>query len=349
MSPAFLPQKFCTTVAALCELIDGVSEQENSTVEVAGFASLRDARSGDVTFFQDARHADALKKTRASVVLVPSDWTESMPGVVFIRVASPTTAFERVVNEYGWKPTPPRAGVHPTAAVAPSASYDPATVSIGANAVVEEGAIIAEGVSVGAGCYVGRDTRIGAGSQLHAHAVVQDGCSLGERVILHSGVVIGADGFGYEFEGGRFRKVQQRGTVQIDSNVEIGANSTVDRARFGRTWIGEGTKIDNLVQIGHNVIIGKNCMLVAGVAIAGSAVIEDFVVVGAQVGITGHVTVGAQARLGARSGVTKDLAGGRTYLGFPAVSAEKEKRKLALLSRLGRLYDRVQALETKEA
>jgi UDP-3-O-[3-hydroxymyristoyl] glucosamine N-acyltransferase len=172
-------------------------------------------------------------------------------------------------------------------------------------------------------------------------------CILGSGVILHSSVVIGGDGFGYEFSQGRHRKVRQAGIVQIDNEVEIGAGTTVDRARFGRTWIGEGTKIDNLVQIGHNVVIGKHCIIVAGTAIAGSAIVGDYVVIAAQVGIAGHVTVGPQATLAARCGVTRDLPGGQTYLGFPAIPASDEKRRLASINRLPQLQARVKELEAQ--
>jgi len=175
---------------------------------------------------------------------------------------------------------------------------------------------------------------------------VGEGCQIGRRVTLHSGSVIGADGFGYEFQHGRHRKVQQVGIVQIDDDVEIGAGTTVDRARFGRTWIGEGTKIDNLVQIGHNVVIGKHCMIVACCAIAGSARIGDYVVMAAQGGVAGHVSVGSMVTLGGRCGVTKDLPQGpATYLGFPAVPVRDEKRRIGGINRLPHLTARVKALE----
>jgi UDP-3-O-[3-hydroxymyristoyl] glucosamine N-acyltransferase len=189
--------------------------------------------------------------------------------------------------------------------------------------------------------------RIGRDSKLFANSTVHLGCILGERVILHSGVVVGADGFGYEFEKGRHRKVRQAGIVQIDNDVEIGAGSMVDRARFGRTWIGEGTKIDNLVQIGHNVVIGRHCIVVACVAIAGSAVIGDYVVIAAQAGIAGHVAVGSQSTLGARAGVTKDLPGGQTYMGFPAVPANEERRRIASMNRLPQLLARLKEVEAR--
>jgi UDP-3-O-[3-hydroxymyristoyl] glucosamine N-acyltransferase len=220
-------------------------------------------------------------------------------------------------------------------------------VSVAANAVIDEGAIIEAGAEIGAGCYVGRNAEIGRDSKLFANSTVHTGSTLGERVILHSGVVVGADGFGYEFDKGRHRKVRQSGIVQIDSDVEVGAGTTIDRARFGRTWIGEGTKIDNLVQIGHNVVIGRHCIVVACTAIAGSAVIGDYVVIAAQVGIAGHVIIGSQSRLGARAGVTKDVPAGSSYLGFPARKSGEERRRIALSNRLPQLLERVKELEAR--
>ena len=340
---------FQTTAGDLALLVQGQSRPEDAGIVVTGFASLDEAQRGDVTFFQDPRYAESLKTTKASAVLVPADWAGEREGVAIIRVASPTVAFDQVLEKYGWHPAPFEPGVHPTAVVASGAALDPAKVSVGAHAIVEEGAVIGEGVTIGAGSFVGRNVRIGNGCHLYPRVTVQDGCLLAERVILHSGVVIGADGFGYEFENGRHRKVKQRGIVQIDPDVEIGANSTIDRARYGRTRIGAGTKIDNLVQVGHNVTIGRCCILVACVAIAGSAVIGDYVVMGAQVGIAGHVTVGSQAQLGARCGVTKSLEGGRAYLGYPAIPAEKEKKRIAGVSRLGKLNERVRELESQLA
>ena len=215
--------------------------------------------------------------------------------------------------------------------------------------VIEAGAKIGSEVEIGAGSFVGRNAVIGSGSKLHANVTVQAECKLGERVILHSGSVIGADGFGYEFDKGRHRKVRQAGIVQIDNDVEVGAGTTIDRARFGRTWIGEGTKIDNLVQIGHNVVIGKHCIIVACVAIAGSAIIGDYVVIAAQVGIAGHVSVGSQSTLAARCGVTRDLPAKGTYLGFPAIPVGEEKRRLASVNRLPQLMERVKELERQLA
>jgi UDP-3-O-[3-hydroxymyristoyl] glucosamine N-acyltransferase len=331
----------------LATFVGGTLKNGDPTLEITGFASLNEAVPGDLSFFYDTRYNDRLLKTKASAVLVPADHAEPSPQAAYIVVSDPSKSFELIVETYGFQPAPFEAGVHPSAVIAESVKFDAAKVSVGPNAVIEAGVELADGVEIGAGCFVGRNARIGSGSKLFANSTVHAECILGSGVILHSSVVIGGDGFGYEFSQGRHRKVRQAGIVQIDNEVEIGAGTTVDRARFGRTWIGEGTKIDNLVQIGHNVVIGKHCIIVAGTAIAGSAIVGDYVVIAAQVGIAGHVTVGPQATLAARCGVTRDLPGGQTYLGFPAIPASDEKRRLASINRLPQLQARVKELEAQ--
>lgn len=331
----------------LATLVAGTLKNGDPSLEITGFASLKEAVPGDLSFFNDTRYNERLLKTKASAVLVPADYAELPPQAAYIAVADPSRSFELIVETYGFQPAPFTPGVHASAVVADSATYDPAKVAIGPNAVIEDGVELADGVEIGAGCFVGRNAQIGAGSKLFANCTVHAECSLGSRVILHSGAVIGADGFGYEFSQGRHRKIRQAGVVQIDDDVEIGAGTTVDRARFGRTWIGEGTKIDNLVQIGHNVVIGKHCIIVACTAIAGSAIIGDYVVIAAQVGIAGHVTVGSQSTLAGRCGVTRDLPPGGKYFGFPAIPVGEEKRRLAGISRLPKLAARVKELEAK--
>lgn len=315
--------------------------------EITGFASLNEATAGDLSFFSDMQYRQRLQQTRASAVLVPISFDcEGLPaGLACVAAADPSGAFESVVDRYGWQPEPFRPGIHATAVIDDSVAAPSDRISVGPHAVIAADAVIEDEVEIGAGCYVGRGVRIGRGTRLFANSTVHEGSIIGERVILHSGVVIGADGFGYEFKNGRHRKIRQAGIVQIDDDVEIGAGTTVDRARFGRTWIGEGTKIDNLVQIAHNVVIGKHCIIVAGTGIAGSAVIGDYVVIAAQSGVGGHVTVGSQATLAARSGVTKDLPGGATYMGFPAAPAKDERRRLVAQRRIPQLLERVRLLE----
>ena len=329
--------------------VDGTLLAGDPGVEISGFASLLDAEPGDLSLFSNHRYRAQLSRTRATAVLVPSTWTEFPVGVACIGVAQPSRAFDLLVDSLGLQPEAFRPFIHPTAAISDSVILDRTKVAIGAQAVIDDRAELADGVEIGAGCYVGKDVRIGADSRLFANATIHDRCVLGQRVILHSGVVIGADGFGYEFEQGRHRKVRQLGTVQIDDDVEIGAGSMVDRGRIGRTRIGEGTKIDNLVQIGHNTVIGKHCILVAGVAIAGSAVVGDYVVMAAQVGIAGHVNIGSQSTLGGRAGVTKDVPAGSSVLGFPAIPAREERRRIASVARIPQLIARVKELEARLA
>jgi UDP-3-O-[3-hydroxymyristoyl] glucosamine N-acyltransferase len=186
---------------------------------------------------------------------------------------------------------------------------------------------------------------VGEHCRLHAKVAIREGCLLGNRVVIQPGAVIGSDGFGFELVDGRHQKIEQRGIVQIDDDVEIGANTTIDRARFGRTWIGEGTKIDNLVQIGHNVRIGKHSIIVALTGIAGSAVIGDYVVIAAQSGVAGHLQIGDQSTFAARSGVTKSLPGGQIYAGYPAMPADKHRKMTVLQRRLERFQQQLTALE----
>ena len=342
-SPVNLP------LAELLSRVAGTLLAGDAHCEIRGFASLLEAEPGDLSLFSNHRYRAQLRDTRATAVLVPQAWTEFPRGVTCIGVAEPSRAFDLLVDALGLQPEAFRPFIHPTAAIADSAVFDRNKVALGAHAVIDERAELADGVEIGAGCYVGKDVRIGRDSLLFANATVHARCVLGQRVILHSGVVIGADGFGYEFQGGRHRKVRQLGTVQIDDDVEIGAGSMVDRGRIGRTRIGAGTKIDNLVQIGHNTVIGKHCILVSGVAIAGSVVVGDYTVIAAQAGIAGHVQIGAQSTIGGRAGVTKDVAPGSSVLGFPAIPARDERRRIASVARLPQLVARVKELEERIA
>jgi UDP-3-O-[3-hydroxymyristoyl] glucosamine N-acyltransferase len=334
----------------LMEFIGARLATGSSQTRITGFASLLEARVGDLSFFSDVRYQERLAKTRASAVLVPEEWTFLPPNVACLKVENPSLAFEKVVDRYGWQPEPFTPGIHTSAVVGNCPSTNLDKIKVGANAVIEDGVEIGDGSEVGAGCFIGRNVVMGTDCKLFANSTVHHDCVLGDRVILHSGVVIGADGFGYEFKAGRHRKIRQSGIVQLDSDVEIGAGSMVDRARFGRTWIGEGTKIDNLVQIGHNTIIGKHCIIVALSGISGSCTVGDYVVLAAQSGVAGHVNIGAQCMVGARSVVMRDLPAGRAeYLGFPAGPAKEEKRRMAVDQQLPKLLQRIRKLEQQLA
>ncbi|HZJ09127.1 MAG TPA: UDP-3-O-(3-hydroxymyristoyl)glucosamine N-acyltransferase [Trueperaceae bacterium] len=231
----------------------------------------------------------------------------------------------------------PRAGVHPDAKVDPEARLGDA-VSVGPGAVVEAGAAVGAGSELRAGCYVGSGAVLGERCLLHPRVTVYDGVELGNRVIVHAGSVIGADGFGYAASPRGAVKIRHLGGVRIDDDVEIGANSAVDRGTLDDTVIGPRTKIDNLCQIGHNVRIGSDCLIAGMTGIAGSVVIGDGVIIGGAVGIADHVRIGSGARIAGRSGVTKDVPAGETWAGFPARPYRQYARSLYLVDRLERMW-----------
>jgi len=230
--------------------------------------------------------------------------------------------------------------------VAPGARLA-ATATVGPLCIVEAGAALGERVHLQAQVFVGREARIGDDCWLMPGVVLAAECELGRRVKLQPGVVVGADGFGYEFVGGRHEKVPQVGNVLIGDDVEIGANSTLDRARFSRTSVGEGTKIDNLVQIAHNVVIGRHCLLCSQVGISGSTRLEDYVVLGGQAGLGGHITIGKGAKAGGQAGIAADVPAGTFVNGTPAVPFQLERRLAILHQRLPDLFRRVDALEAQ--
>jgi UDP-3-O-[3-hydroxymyristoyl] glucosamine N-acyltransferase len=238
----------------------------------------------------------------------------------------------------------PAAGVHPTAWVGDGAVVA-ATATVGPHCVVEPGAVVGEHAHLQAQVFVGRGAKVGEGCWLMPGVVVAAESVLGKRVRLQPGVVVGSDGFGYEFVDGRHEKLPQVGTVEIGDDVEIGANTTLDRARFSRTMIGEGTKIDNLVQIAHNVVVGRHCLICAQTGISGSTTLGDYVVLGGQAGLAGHITLGKGAKVGAQSGVGRDVAPGASVFGTPSLPLMLEQRIISLRSRIPELFKRVDAIE----
>ena len=331
------------TISQLAALVGGEVFSGSGDTLIHGPAALDAAQPGEISFFSHPRYASDLKTTLASAVLVARDF-EGETSATCIRVDNPSGAFARITAEFVHEPVPQSKGIHPSAFVHSGAQIAP-DVSVGANAVVMSGAAIGAGSVVMAGCYVGEDAQIGAGCFLHPHAVVRHGCILGERVILHPGVVVGSDGFGYDTRDGRHHKIPQSGIVVVENDVEIGANTTIDRARFGRTVIGEGTKIDNLVMIAHNVVIGKHCIVCAQVGIAGSAQIGNYVILAGQAGIVGHIKIGDGTIIGAQTGVSNDVEPGARVVGSPPRPVGQWKRSIVRVDKLGELYERVKKLE----
>ena len=331
------------TLQEIAKLCGGELHGDPATA-IAGAASLSEAVPGEITFYADPRYLERLRKTRASAVVVPSDFSEKIAAAQ-IRVANPSKAFEKVVLKFAPKPIEFAPGVHHSAVVDSTARLG-SGISIQPHAVIEANVVIGDQSVIGAGSYVGAESVIGESCMIYPNVTIRERTKIGARVMIHSGAVIGADGFGFEIVDGRYQKIPQIGIVQIDDDVEIGANTTVDRARFGRTWIQAGVKIDNLVQIAHNVIIGKNSIIAAQTGISGSTRIGDNVKMAGQVGVIGHLTIENDTIIAAQSGISKDLPGG-AWFGSPAVPLQDAKRQIALIHRLGKLFDRLKAIEKK--
>lgn len=340
MEIAFEPDE----ILAACQ---PVRTRGATAAKVRGIAALKAAEPGDLAFLGNSKYRPEVGATRASVVLLPPDYEgEPGPDQLFVWVENPSVALARVCGRIERQLWPrPAPGIHPTACVAADAQVDPGA-TVGPHCVVESGARIGRS-HLQAQVFIGRNARVGDDCWLMPGVVVAAECTLGRRVRLQPGVIVGSDGFGYEFVDGRHEKLPQIGTVVVEDDVEIGANSTLDRARFSRTVVGEGTKIDNLVQVAHNVLIGRHCLVCAQAGISGSTVVEDYVVLAGQVGIVGHITVGKGARIGAQSGISNDVPPGAAYFGSPAQELMAEKRIIALRRRLPELFKRVDALERR--
>jgi len=317
------------TLDELARLVGGTVSGDGATL-IRGVNGLGEAGPGEIAFLANPKYAPLLATTKAAAVIVADGTAVSLPA---IRVKNPDLAFARAAERLGgdaWRPAP---GVHPSAAVAPSARIGK-DVSIGAFTVVEDGASVGDGTVLHPQVYVGAGARIGPGCLLWPQSVVRERCELGARVILHCGAVVGSDGFGYATEGGVHHKIPQLGIVILEDDVELGANTTVDRARFGRTVIGKGTKIDNLVQIAHNVSTGQGCLVAAQAGVSGSTRLGSYVVLGGQAGLAGHLELGDRAVVTAQSGVGKDVAPGVMMSGEHAVETRRHFREKAALARL---------------
>lgn len=334
------------TVAELAALVGGEIHPDHGAIAVTGPAALADAEPGEISFFGHPRYAADLKATKASAVLVPRDFSGETSAAL-VRVDNPSSAFTAITAHFLPPPSRPPAGIHPSAVVAPGAVIAP-DASVLAHAVIEVGVVVGPRCVVGTGCHIGAGARLGEDVFLHPRVVIREDCIVGNRVILHSGVVVGSDGFGYDTgKDGRHAKIPQSGNVVLGDDVEIGANTTIDRARFGRTVIGEGTKIDNLVMIAHNVVIGRHCIICAQVGISGSTQIGDHVVLAGQAGLVGHIKVGAGAIVGAQSGLSNDLEPKSIVVGSPPRPIGEWKRTVVRIDRLPELYERVKKLERR--
>jgi len=312
-------------------------------LSIGGIADLAGAREGQLSFLGNARYLQAAKKTAASAILVSQEETETFPAAV-IRVASPSLAFARIAELFAPEPVRFPPGIHPSAIVAAGVVIGEG-VSVGPHAVLEAGVRIGARTVIGAGVYVGHGSTVGDDGHLYPQVVLRERTVVGHRVILHSGVVLGSDGFGYELKEDRFVKIPQVGHVQVDDDVEIGSNTTIDRGRFGRTWIQQGAKIDNLVMIGHNVVVGEHSIIVSQSGVSGSTVLGRYVTLAGQVGLAGHLEVGDRATITAQSGVAKDVPAKAVVSGPHAMPLRERLKLEALYRRLPELWDKVRKLE----
>lgn len=337
--PSFFPVTTSLSfneVASLCgvALPEGVDPERR----IEGAAPLETAGGADIAYMDNPKYTAALAGTSAAICLVSKRFAERVPaGTVAIVTPAPYHAFARVLSAFHPEALRPRsvfgsAGVAPGAFVHATARLE-ADVTVDPGAVIGPGAEIGSGTIIGANAVIGPQVRIGRQCAIGAGSTLQ--CTLiGNRVIIHPGARIGQDGFGFAMSPKGHMKVPQVGRVIIQDDVEIGANTAIDRGASRDTVIGEGTKIDNLVQIGHNVVIGRHCVIVSQVGIAGSSTLEDFVVLGGQVGLAGHLTVGMGAQVAAQSGVAGDIPRGARYGGYPAQPALSWAREAALLKQL---------------
>ncbi|HSI13530.1 MAG TPA: UDP-3-O-(3-hydroxymyristoyl)glucosamine N-acyltransferase [Chthoniobacter sp.] len=328
------------TAGELAQRVQG-EVQGDATTLLTGLAAANVAQKGDLTFAEKPAHFQAAEQSAASGVLV-SDAFHS-PGKVLIRVRDARVAFARIlplffpVEQYA-------AGIHPSAVVAASAEVHP-TAHVGPGCVIGEGVRIEARSALLGGNHIGRDSRVGEDVRLFPRVVIYDRTSIGHRVTIHAGSVIGGDGFGYVLDAGSHRKVQQVGNVVIHDDVEIGANAAIDRGALGSTVIGAGTKIDNLVHIAHNVVLGRHCLIMGQVGFAGSTRLGDYVVIASQSGIAGHLHLGNQVTVGAKSGVMRDVPDGGIVLGIPAAPDKQAKRQWIGIQQLPESARRIRELE----
>jgi UDP-3-O-[3-hydroxymyristoyl] glucosamine N-acyltransferase len=329
-------------VQKIAAFVDGIAEGDGS-LEIRSAASLETAEAADIAFVTKAKDAS---HSHAGCLIVNADYPG---GRTLIRVPDPRAAFARLLALL-YPPPPIEPGIHPAAVVAANATIG-ANVSIGAHVFVGSGASIGEGSRIGPGCAIGANVTIGASSTLHARVTIYDGVTIGDRVILHSGCVIGADGFGFVLSSGHYEKFPQIGRVLLGNDVEIGANACIDRAALGTTEIGDGTKLDNMVHIGHSCRIGRHVLIVAQTGLSGGVVVEDYAVIGGQVGIGDKARIESRAIVGSGAGIltSKIVRSGQVVWGTPARPLKEYLRQLAHLARLPALATKLADLEKKVA
>lgn len=329
------------SVGEIAKLVEGKVLGDENTI-ITGISGIKEAQEGDITFLANPRYTSLLATTKASAVIVARDVTDSQR--ILIQTDDPYFAFSKVMGLLASDEIQPPRGIHPTAVIGRDVKIG-TDISISAFCVIGDNVEIGDGVTIHPQVYIGHHTKIGRDTLIYSQVTIREKITIGERVIIHSGTVIGSDGFGFAPFKGKHHKVPQLGTVVIGDDVEIGANVTVDRATIGETRIHHGTKIDNLVQIAHNVVIGENSIIVAQTGISGSTVLGKNVVLAGQVGLVGHLTIGDNVKIGAKSGVSKSVPPNTCIMGIPAQVHTREKRIKASLRNLPELIKDMQKLK----
>ncbi len=313
----------------LAQWVDGTVVGDGET-EISGVAAIEEARAGEITFVASPKYLPKLRETNASAIIVSKEVTQADKPLLC--VTHPQLAFVKILTLFFQKPYQP-AGIDSNAWISPTAKLGK-DLTLYPFVYIGDGCSIGDRVTLYPGVHVGEDAAIGDDSILYSNVSVYPGAVVGKRVILHSGVVIGSDGFGYVKEGKKNIKIPQVGRVEIEDDVELGANTTVDRATLGKTIIRRGTKIDNLVQVAHNVVIGEDSILCAQAGISGSTKIGSNVTLAGQVGVVDHVEIGDNVIVGAQAGVTHNLPGNQAYIGSPALPHREFLRSNAVFPKL---------------
>lgn len=336
------------TAKGIAALVEGIVEGDEGAI-VSGFSPIEDARKGDLTFLANKKYINYIYSTHASAVLVAESLDLSAPvEAVIIRVKDPYVALARLmqyVERHKHAADGPK-GVEQPVWVAEGCKL-PSDIYLGAFSYIGKNVRVGNNVKIYPQCYLGDNVEIGDDVTLYPGVKIYHGCIIGNKCILHAGVVVGADGFGFAPTSDGFEKIPQIGNVVIEDNVEIGANTTIDRATFGSTRIGSGTKLDNLIQVAHNVKIGRSNVFAAQTGVAGSTQIGDGNFVGGQCGFAGHITVGSHNQIGAQSGIPNNVGDNNRLIGYPAVDFRQFAKNQVYIKKLGELFAEVKNINKK--
>lgn len=331
------------TLRELSVIVGGEVAGDDSII-ITGVSGIREAKEGDITFVANPKYAHLIQETHASAIITSRDVTCAPKPI--IRTDNPSLAFAKIVSLISLHQTKHPKGIHPSVILGKDVVLG-RDISIGPYTVIGDNVSIGGKTIIYNGCFIGHDSKIGSDSLIYAHVSIRERVVIGNRVVIHCGAVIGSDGFGFLDIDGLHQRIPQAGTVVIEDDVEIGANVTVDRARFDKTLIGRGTKIDNLVQIAHNVVTGENCIIVAQAGLSGSTTLGKNVTLAGQAGISGHLNIGDGATVAAQAGVTKSIPPNTLVSGYPAKPHHTAKKINACVQNLPRLYNSISQLKKR--